>query len=332
MVFHTGSLRALLEMGVFHALPVDGTGLTAVALAQALQVDRQLIGEYTEESDLPAKNHNLTCVFSVIYLDPQVQDLFKLIVDEYLPAGVKFHNFFRSEGLQDPVEAKNCPYTFAHCTGGKDMWDYIAQYPDRFRVFNNALYAQSTSATWPVTLYPFNKVLSSLPTSENAPLVVDVGGGKGQALRVIRKLSGDVKGRFILQDRPEVLDDITHELPGIEKQPYDIFCPQTISGARTYFIRRVLHDWPEACIRSLKNLASAITNENVQRIVISEKILPAKGVDAVSTWINLADMTLTGAERTMKQWESMLAAAGLCISEVYTVSGATDAAIEAVLK
>lgn len=36
-------MRALLEMGVFEKLPLDGTGLSADALAEELGVERDLL-------------------------------------------------------------------------------------------------------------------------------------------------------------------------------------------------------------------------------------------------------------------------------------------------
>jgi hypothetical protein len=40
-----GSLRALLEMGVFDAMPQDGKPITAAELAGQLGVDKELLGE-----------------------------------------------------------------------------------------------------------------------------------------------------------------------------------------------------------------------------------------------------------------------------------------------
>jgi hypothetical protein len=39
----TGAMRALLEMGLFEALPSDGTGLPADALAEKLNVEKDLL-------------------------------------------------------------------------------------------------------------------------------------------------------------------------------------------------------------------------------------------------------------------------------------------------
>jgi hypothetical protein len=43
---HTGCLRAVMEMGVFEALPVDGSPATATNLAETLSVEKDLLGEF----------------------------------------------------------------------------------------------------------------------------------------------------------------------------------------------------------------------------------------------------------------------------------------------
>lgn len=153
-------------------------------------------------------------------------------VDEYQPAKLRFFEFFRKNGWVNPVQDRNCPYTFVHQTEGKNMWEYMVQFPDRFDVFNNAMQAQSTAASFSVALYPFREVLSQLETTIETPLVVDIGGGKGHTINQIRDLTGpDVKGRYILQDRQVVLDTIgRNEIPGIERKEYDFFTPQPIKG------------------------------------------------------------------------------------------------------
>jgi hypothetical protein len=42
-VAYTGAVRALVEMGVFEALPMDGTSLSADILAEKLKVEKDLL-------------------------------------------------------------------------------------------------------------------------------------------------------------------------------------------------------------------------------------------------------------------------------------------------
>jgi hypothetical protein len=45
---HSGALRAVMEMGVFDAIPVDGSSTTATELAQKLNVDKNLLGKLSQ--------------------------------------------------------------------------------------------------------------------------------------------------------------------------------------------------------------------------------------------------------------------------------------------
>jgi hypothetical protein len=43
---HTGCLRAVMEMGIFEALPMDGSSATAETLSKKLGVEKDLIGGF----------------------------------------------------------------------------------------------------------------------------------------------------------------------------------------------------------------------------------------------------------------------------------------------
>jgi len=122
------------------------------------------------------------------------------------------------------------PYTYAHDTKGKTMWEHIAKDPERASTFNYAMAAQTQASLPTVGIYPFESELGKLVEDENTVVLVDVGGGKGQASHMIRQNYPGLKGKMILQDRPEVIADITDELPGIERMPHDFFLEQPVKG------------------------------------------------------------------------------------------------------
>lgn len=56
----------------------------------------------------------------------------------------------------------------------------------------------------------------------------------------------------------------------IELQVHDFFTPQPIKGARAYFMRSVLHDWPdEQCRKILGHLKDAM-DPGYSKILISD--------------------------------------------------------------
>lgn len=110
------------------------------------------------------------------------------------------------------------------------MWEFLGERPDRAKVFNYAMAAQSEATNWTVGIFPFGAELSKYDTDENTPLVVDVGGGKGHVIRQIKELCPNVKGSMILQDRGDVIADITEPLPDVKRMEHDFFTPQPVKG------------------------------------------------------------------------------------------------------
>jgi len=81
-----------------------------------------------------------------------------------------------------------------------------------------------------VELFPFKSELEKSQTTDETVLLIDISGGKSLVSKLIRDLTKEVKGKILLQDRPEVIGDITEELLGVEKMGYDFFAPQPIQG------------------------------------------------------------------------------------------------------
>ncbi|KAK7735620.1 hypothetical protein SLS53_007360 [Cytospora paraplurivora] len=351
----TAALRCLLELGAITALPADGAPTTADELVHRLATDGgvdverallvRLLRNVTDPgsgsgplvAEAGEETYALT-PYSAIFrgaAGAQLVPLVKQMFDESFPALVGMPGFFRERGWRVPVDQADCPYTFAHRTGGLGMWDHIARFPDRQANCNAAMKLQSFDGVWAVGLYPFAERLGSVGESgegeETRPLVVDVGGGAGYTSRKIRELCAGIKGSVVLQDRGEVVAD-AEEVDGVVRMAHDFFAEQPVKGAHIYYLRRILHDWSDAAsVTILKQLAAAMDRDLPSRVVIAEQILPTRGVSAQSAWVDLTMMTMTGMERTEGQWEELLARAGLRIERVYRAPGTTFAAIEAVL-
>jgi hypothetical protein len=150
--------------------------------------------------------------------------------DEFAPINAKLYAFFREHGFKSPTSELINPYCFAHQTGDKTMWEYLSQYPERDSALSDAQKANGEANPWTVELFPFKSELEKSQTTDETVLLIDIGGGKGHVSKLIRELTKDVQGKIVLQDRPEVIGDITEELVGVEKMGYDFFTPQPIQG------------------------------------------------------------------------------------------------------
>ncbi|PMD32529.1 o-methyltransferas-like protein [Hyaloscypha variabilis F] len=334
-----GAVRALLEMGIFDALPPDGSSLSADVLAEKLKVEKDLLIRLmrvaTPELFAEVGRHTYAHTpYSLIYLAPPLRSMFKFMLGagaEYPTVFTQLSEFFKAEGWKSPNSATNNPYTFAHHLSGMTMFDHAKANPEYFSNFNMALSSQGIAILFVVGIFPFREELSKLEPKDDTVLVVDVGGGLGHATKQIKELIGDLKGRVILQDRPIVIEDIKEDLGEIEKMGHDFFTPNPVKGALTYYIRRCLHDWnDETCIEILKNIACSMTAES--RLLIAECVLPEQRVNVDASWLDLIMMTFGGRERTEEQWRQIVDAAGLRLEKTYSMSGTHYGVVEAYLK
>jgi hypothetical protein len=49
----------------------------------------------------------------------------------------------------------------------------------------------------------------------------------------------------LLEGLPQVVNKVSEACPGIEVLGYDFFTAQPVKSARAYYLRTVLHDWPD---------------------------------------------------------------------------------------
>ncbi|KUJ20824.1 o-methyltransferase-like protein [Mollisia scopiformis] len=336
--FRSAAFRSLLEMGVVDALPVDGSGMSATDLAEKLKVDEELlvrllrivVPTFFTESSIEVYAHTPN---SLVYLFPPLRGGFIMMYDEYGPSSVKLSEFLKKNGYQNPNSLTNNPYTYAHDTKGLNMFEFLAKDPIRFKNFNDAMQAKNMQSSWPYNLFPFKEELSKVETTDETVLLIDIGGGNGQAVTAIRELCHSIKGRMILQDQAQVIEEITDPLPNVEKMPHDFFATQPVQGALIYYIRRCLHDWPEnECVAILKNIAAAM-KPRTSRLLISEIVMPQGEIDNETSWYDICMLMFSGMERSEKQWKALLHKSGLTLLQIHgAIGGSNHRVLEAVLK
>jgi hypothetical protein len=109
------------------------------------------------------------------------------------------------------------------------FWEYLNEVPSRMELFSAGMRAKTTIGSGRASgAFPF----SELVCAEGDIAIVDVGGGRGQALEAIRQDWPGLKGRFILQDLPHVVEDgLTKGLPSwMETSKASFFEPQVLPG------------------------------------------------------------------------------------------------------
>ena len=106
----------------------------------------------------------------------------------------------------------------------------------------------------------------------------------------------------------------------------------SLTGARFYYLRNVLHNWPEPLARLiLQQIRSAMT-PSMSRLLINELVVPLQGGGLFASHSDFNMMsTAAGMERTEAQWKELLTSAGLEVEEIWNGEGETESIIEAVV-
>ncbi|PYI15764.1 O-methyltransferase [Aspergillus violaceofuscus CBS 115571] len=340
LMTNLGAIRTLLAAGVFDAIPVGGQSMSATNIAARTGVSKEIIvrmmravtpfGPFRETGEEEyAHTPN-----SEIYLAPQMRAVLSFINGSMntAPAMLRTHEFLRQHQWQDRISLRSNPYTLVHRCEGQTMFEHISQSPERLARLNNAMVAED-SLLAEIGLYPFAERLSPLAQADQAT-IVDVGGGRGHILRQIQENSPSLAGRFILQDRASVITDNGPALTrhGIEPMAHDFVTPQPVKGALVYYIRRVLHDWPDAEGREILTHLAAAMDRGKSRILITETILPEVGATMAHAYMDHPMMTFGGTERTVKDFARLFEAAGLRLAQVWQSPGVPMVVVEARLQ
>ncbi|PCH41151.1 S-adenosyl-L-methionine-dependent methyltransferase [Wolfiporia cocos MD-104 SS10] len=177
--------------------------------------------------------------------------------------------------------------------------------------------------------------------------IVDVGGGAGGT-------SLDLAGRFpnlrfVVEDLPSTIQQAqavwTREYPEalqrgrVKLVPHNFFTEQPIKGAEVYFMRYILHDWPDdQCVTILSHLRAAMGPDSV--ILVADQVInttvgspllkaappPLPPNYGVARYFgNMHDLTMmaihNGMERTPEMLDAVAKHAGLKVTKIWECRG-----------
>lgn len=104
--------------------------------------------------------------------------------------------------------------------------------------------------------------------------------------------------------------------------------------AHVYFMRRFLHDfYADVCIQFVKNTAEAMGPDS--RLIITDMLIPDKvEVNGPKElyWLDFNLMSMSGKEKTLKEFNEIFDAAGLELVKVYPSGIGATVQLEARLK
>ncbi|KAL8807192.1 MAG: hypothetical protein Q9182_000874 [Xanthomendoza sp. 2 TL-2023] len=242
--------------------------------------------------------------------------------------------YLQTRSAQDLLDIRKTPYACAYGMEGRTFYETLSANPDHLDTFNKAMSEPGPD----YGIFPFSLLKEDVLAEPERAFLVDIGGGKGQALLHIRKETGHIFGsgaKMILQERPDVLEQIRpEEMVGIETMPYDFHTEQPVKGAHVYHLSQIIHNYPDhVCWDILSRVAEAMNSSS--RLLIVEAVLPAQtevGGDMGGYLIDFVGLAMGGKERTEKEFATLLDVVGLEIVKVWPGKARYQAVVEARLR
>ena len=152
--------------------------------------------------------------------------------DEILVVHNKAPEYFKQNGYKSPTDGTDGPFQYAYDCKGENFFQYFVRAPEMGRRFGSMMTAWSVGRPrWmDKGYYPIQeRLIKGSKQEDEAVFLVDVGGGRGHDLEGLKQAHPNIKGKLILQDRPEVVS-LAELSPGLEKMPHDFSTPQPVKG------------------------------------------------------------------------------------------------------
>ncbi|KAI1086710.1 S-adenosyl-L-methionine-dependent methyltransferase [Rostrohypoxylon terebratum] len=312
-----------IETRIFETLSELDRTVTNAELAKKTNVDPamlkrllryyQAFGFVSQPSDDGYSANNVTRAMSTL----GARAAFPIHVQKFVHIWNVLPEFLRQAGYSNDADINNCPLNLLY---GKNETFYSwlgKDLPQRERF---TVWTQCFRYNLPTVFDAFDfKEEIAQGAEDSTVLFVDVAGASGHQCVALKQKYPELPGRVIVQDRPEVIQQVKENpLPGfdgMEAECHDIFKPQPVKGARAYYLRNILHNWPDdKCVEILQNIKVSMTKDS--KILIDDMVLPERGAHWRATQFDFIMYSYFGAmERTYAQWEALLDKAGLKISK-----------------
>ena len=233
----SAAMNLIVRIGAFKIIPSEGSitasnigsecGVDASVITRAMRV--LVINGVFQETDEDEYAHNQQ---SLAFHPTDGLGGFVGVCVDIMRAWIATPSYCSTHEPKELYDIRKTPFAFAVGMEGKTYYEVLDKNPQQRALWNITL--QNMAKNFPVLgMFPFHGLKAlELPGMQGRPYIVDVGGGRGQALQEIQaNCGGAFTGRLVLQDLPAVIDTLkSDDIPGIKPMVYDIFSPQPVKG------------------------------------------------------------------------------------------------------
>ncbi|KAK2756812.1 hypothetical protein FQN54_005258 [Arachnomyces sp. PD_36] len=321
--------RIGVDCGIFKALANSDSPLKTEVIAETCSVDPELAGRILRylatihllrETGRDEFAANLaTRVLSGENEESVVHFAFGSLnrVFQELP------DYLAETKYQNPSDPTKTPFQIAFKTV-LHAFEWLPRDPERHAHGHRSMMAQRQE-NW-FSTFPVEKEVGDWSAEPDKALFVDIGGGGGHQCFRFKAKYPNLPGRIILQDLPATIARFKPG-DGVEAMVHSFYDPQPIKGAKFYYLRNIIHDYPdERCLRIIENLIPALDKDS--RILFDDIVLSNTGVHWRGASQDMILMTCFAAvERTRDQWYALLDRAGLKILDIHTYDAEVESSV-----
>ncbi|KAI5777265.1 O-methyltransferase [Geopyxis carbonaria] len=325
-------LRMFIKWGVFDTIPAEGS-ITIKDLAAAVKVDEPLLVRLVNAlviTGVLVRTSPGSIAHSVesgkYRTGNAYGEMYCMLFDEALVPYSRWPDYFAKYGAIEPTQQNHIPHSFSYGHPEMTCWEVIGSDPMRDAAFQKSM--TLIGDMMPITgMYDLSWLVPH--ADSDRPLIVDVGGGKGQALKAFLAETPELqKGVCILQDRQFVIDIIKSEasedMKSVQSMTHNFFEPQPVKKACIYYLRRILHDWSDKqSTRILKQLCDAMADDS--RVLICDQVT-SDPPSEMNVQLDLMMLNIGGKERSEKDFHKITRDAGLKVVAFHRVPGAASMA------
>lgn len=333
-----GIVRIFAERGIFDAIPDEGD-ISVQELANKTDSEFALLNRFINflvmagalKSSAPGRvAHTET---SQVFKYEKAVIFLMHVFDFFMGPATRWSEYFKANGFREPECSNTTPLGLFSGHPNKSLYQVMELWPDRVERFNRTM--AETIDEMPMTgFYDFTWIGEYAANNDDKEriLFVDVGSGKGQALKSILEENPTIPAaRCAMQDQANAIKEAITEddvvLQDTKKVASSFFEPQLIKGALVYHIRRVLNDWADKdALKILKHAADACAKDS--RVLVSEQLLPDEPTSLDLAAMDIWMLNFAGKRRTQAMFKELALQAGLKVTAISQDKASLQAMIE----